>query len=94
MSRARGSEPAPAIWSTTDVGVAAYLRLNGLELHKITRAGKQNGRSIFGRWHFRDPEGVAGQLCAEYANSAFCRFDQEKRSLTSLVANVRKTKAW
>lgn len=63
------------IFKTTDLGVAAYCKLNGLDLAEV------RGREF----HFSDPDGKARALAIAYANSECSRFDHEIRSLKKMT---------
>ena len=69
-------------WSTTDIGVAAFLRLKG---YKILKAGRQAGRNSRFVFVFDDPGGTADGHAIDYANSDCQRFDAEIRNLKKLI---------
>ena len=65
------------IFKTTDLGVAAYIKLKGLTL-----IGHERNEFIFA-----DPNGEAKSLVIEFANSECNRFDHEIRSLKKMKYN-------
>ena len=75
--------------STTDIGLAAYYLLHGLELTGIER--DPNVRNTLDCiFCFRDPAGVADELLIRWTNSAEQRFDNQMRALRKLVAQARR----
>lgn len=90
MSKGRAPALPEGAVSTTDIDIAAYWHLHGLELLKIERAGRQNGKSIFARFYFRDPGDLADGLAVRYIGSESFKHDKSKRGLSSAWKNTRK----
>ena len=65
-------------YSTSDIALAAYLKLRGLILIECDRGDKFN-------FVFDDPEGIAESLALEFANSDMRRYDDEMRSLKKVI---------
>lgn len=63
---------------TSDIALAAYLKLKGLKLVKCTRADK----FVF---EFEDQEELAETLAIEFVNSECRKFDDEMRSLKKII---------
>lgn len=63
---------------TSDIALAAYLKLKGLKLIECSREEK----FIF---IFEDPENRARNLALEFANSEIRRYDDEMRSLKKVI---------
>jgi len=66
------------IYKTSDLALAAYLKLNGLKFVKGNRDGKF-------QFVFEDPENKAEDLAIEFVNSEFRKFDDEIRSLKKII---------
>lgn len=69
---------AVTTYSTSDIALAAYLKLRGLILIECDRGDKFN-------FVFEDPEGIAGSLALEFVNSDMRRYDDEMRSLKKVI---------
>jgi hypothetical protein len=69
-----------SIFVTSDLPLAAYLVIKGLQIQK---AKKISG----GKFEFilDDPDGVAEQYAIEYINSDFCKFDNTIRSIKKIL---------
>lgn len=65
-------------YSTSDIALAAYLKLSGLRLIECGRADKFN-------FVFEDPEGKAEQMAIEFINSDMRKYDDEMRSLKKII---------
>lgn len=74
------------IYETTDLAVAAWLRVHGLRLIK---AGFRNGKRGAHFYCFEDPDQLAPDLVVEFANSPEAKFDQTVRALKKLVYEGR-----
>lgn len=65
-------------YTTSDIALAAYLKLKGLKLINCTRADK----FVF---EFEDPEELAEDMAIEFVNSECRKFDDEMRSLKKII---------
>jgi len=65
-------------YSTSDIALAAYLKLRGLILIECGRGEKFN-------FVFEDPDNVAESLALEFVNSDMRRYDDEMRSLKKII---------
>jgi hypothetical protein len=65
-------------YTTSDIALAAYLKLKGLKLTHCTRADK----FVF---EFEDPEELAEDMAMEFVNSECRKFDDEMRSLKKII---------
>jgi len=63
---------------TSDIALAAYLKLCGLRLIECNRDSKFN-------FVFEDPEDKAEKLALDFANSDMRRYDDEIRSLKKII---------
>lgn len=63
---------------TSDIALAAYLKLKGLILVDCSRHDKF-------QFEFEDPNDEAQKLAIEFANSECRRFDDEMRSLKKII---------
>jgi hypothetical protein len=68
------------IYETSDIALAAYLKLKGLVLLKCERDKKFC-------FVFDDPENKAEELAIEFINSDMRRYDDEIRSLKKIIFN-------
>ncbi len=68
---------------TSDISLAAYLKLKGLVLINFGKADKFN-------FVFDDSEGLAKGLAIEFVNSDMRKYDDEIRSLKKLLYPVSK----
>jgi hypothetical protein len=79
-----------ATFTTTDLGIAAYYMVNGLELVGIER--DPNIRNTLDCvFCFRDDDDLAAELLLRWTNSKEQRFDEQMRALRKLVAQVRRS---
>ena len=69
-----------AVYTTSDIAIAAYLMLKGLKLISATR--ETSGRFKF---EFEDSESQAKALAVEYISSEFCVFDTHLKNLKKLL---------
>ena len=67
-------------FATTDLALAGYLKLRGLELVKIDRSNEK--RAVF---YFNDNLDVVEHMAIEFANSEFRKYDAEIRALKKLI---------
>ena len=69
-------------YTTSDIGIAAYLQLHGLKLVKRERAPT-------GRFHFEfeDEENICQLKSLEFLSSDFCKFDNNVRNLKKILLN-------
>ncbi len=67
-------------FATSDLALAGYLKLRGLELVKVDRSNPR--KAVF---FFDDTVDVAEQLMLEFANSDFRKYDAEIRALKKLI---------
>jgi hypothetical protein len=67
-------------FATSDLALAGYLKLRGLELAKVDRSNPR--KAVF---YFDDSIDVAEQLVLEFANSDFRKYDAEIRALKKLI---------
>ena len=67
-------------YSTSDIGIAAYLQLHGVKLIKCERSSS-------GRFHFEfEDENSECQLKSlEFLSSDFCKFDNIVRNLKKIL---------
>ena len=65
-------------YSTSDIALAAYLKLQGLILIQCDRGDKFN-------FVFEDPDNVAENLALAFVNSDMRRYDDEMRSLKKII---------
>lgn len=70
---------------TKDIGIAAYIFMNGLEIVSATR--EKNGKFSF---CFKDPQGLANIYKMNYVNSECQKFDNSLRNLKSLCYSSGK----
>ena len=68
---------------TSDIALAAYLKLRGLKLIGCERQDK----FVF---EFEDPEKQAEALALDFANSEIRRYDDEMRSLKKIIYSKNK----
>jgi len=65
-------------YKTSDIALAAYLKLKGLKLVQCSRDGKF-------QFVFEDPENQAEDLALEFVNSDIRKYDDEIRSLKKVI---------
>lgn len=63
---------------TSDIALAAYLKLRGLILVECSREDKFN-------FVFEDPDNEAESLALDFVNSDMRRYDDEMRSLKKII---------
>ena len=66
-------------YSTSDLGIAAYLKLKGVRLLECTRL--ESGRFYFS---FEDPDKCQA-LAMDFLESDFCKYDNITRNLKKLL---------
>ena len=71
---------APATYTTSDIGIAAFLQLKGYKLTVCNRGptGKFN-------FEFRDLDDTASTAALEFLDSDFCKFDNNVRNLKKIL---------
>jgi len=65
---------------TSDLSLAAFLSMKGLEIQKAAKLSGGKFEFILG-----DPEGKAELLSLEYVNSDFSKFDNQIRLIKKLL---------
>tara|TARA_Y100000114_G_C11711764_1_gene303847 strand:+ start:884 stop:1132 length:249 start_codon:yes stop_codon:yes gene_type:complete len=65
---------------TSDIGIAAYLQLQGVKLTKCKR--QDSGKFYF---EFLDTEDKCKILSLQFLESDFCRFDNNVRNLKKIL---------
>tara|TARA_B100000927_G_C16470334_1_gene471281 strand:- start:156 stop:368 length:213 start_codon:yes stop_codon:yes gene_type:complete len=68
------------MYSTSDIGIAAYLQLRGIKLKECRRL--ESGKFHFS---FEDPQGMCPALSIEFLDSDFCKFDNNVRNLKKIL---------
>jgi hypothetical protein len=86
-----GGNPSPSTLSTTDIALAAYYMVNGLELVDVRPIRGASG-SLDCEFKIRDERGVAPSLRIKFTSSPEFRFDSQTRSLRKLIAEARQRK--
>ncbi len=68
------------MFTTSDIGIAAYLQLKGLKLKECRRLDT-------GKFHFcfEDPDSRSQSLSLEFLDSDFCKFDNIVRNLKKIL---------
>ena len=68
------------MYTTSDIGIAAYLQLKGLKLTECKRLDS-------GKFHFsfEDPNQTCYSLALEFLDSEFCKFDNNVRNLKKIL---------
>jgi hypothetical protein len=68
------------MYSTSDIGIAAYLQLRGIKLKECKRLES-------GKFHFlfEDIEQLCPSLSLEFLDSDFCKFDNNVRNLKKIL---------
>ena len=69
-----------AIFVTSDIGIAAYLQLQGVKLISCKRL--ENGKFHF---EFEDPSQQGRLKALEFLDSEFCKFDNNVRNLKKIL---------
>ena len=67
-------------YTTSDIGIAAYLQLLGSKLLECSRL--PTGKFFF---KFEDSAGVCPQRALEFLESDFCKFDNNVRNLKKVL---------
>ena len=68
------------MFTTSDIGIAAYLQLKGLKLTACRRL--ETGKFYFS---FEDPKDQGQLFSLEFLDSDFCRFDNNVRNLKKVL---------
>tara|TARA_A100001011_G_C14047901_1_gene730598 strand:- start:208 stop:420 length:213 start_codon:yes stop_codon:yes gene_type:complete len=68
------------MFTTSDIGIAAYLQLKGFKLVECRRL--ETGKFHFS---FNDPNGECQGKSLEFLDSDFCRFDNNVRNLKKIL---------
>lgn len=68
------------MYTTSDIGIAAYLQLKGIKLVDCRRL--ETGKFHFA---FEDPEQKCSPLSLEFLDSEFCKFDNNVRNLKKVL---------
>lgn len=68
------------MYTTSDIGIAAYLQLKGIKLKECKRL--ETGKFHFS---FEDPEQKCSSLSLEFLDSEFCKFDNNVRNLKKIL---------
>jgi len=71
-------------YSTSDIALAAYLKLQGMLLVECGRDGQKF------RFVFEDPDDRGAHLALEFVNSECRRYDDEIRSLKKVLYSSGK----
>ena len=69
-------------YSTSDLSLAAFLLMRGLELKDAQRISSGKFKFLF-----NDPENKGKKLAVDFVNSEFCEFDNQVRNLKKLIYN-------
>ena len=68
------------IFVTSDIGIAAYLQLQGIKLISCKRL--ESGKFYF---EFEDSQGQCRARSIEFLESDFCKFDNNVRNLKKIL---------
>ncbi len=68
------------MYTTSDIGIAAYLQLKGFKLTECKRL--ESGKFYFA---FEDPAGKCAPMALEFLDSDFCKFDNNVRNLKKIL---------
>lgn len=68
------------MYTTSDIGIAAYLQLKGKKLTNCKRL--ETGKFHFS---FEDPDDKCSSLALEFLDSDFCKFDNNVRNLKKIL---------
>jgi hypothetical protein len=67
-------------FTTSDIGIAAYLQLQGNKLLKCSRL--ESGKFYF---EFADPDNDCRSKSIQFLDSDFCKFDNNVRNLKKIL---------
>ena len=67
-------------YTTSDIGIAAYLQLKSFKLLEYKRL--ESGKFFF---KFHDPEQTCSAAALEFLDSDFCKFDNNVRNLKKII---------
>ena len=67
-------------FQTSDIGIAAYVMMQGLKLNQASRGG--TGRFVF---VFIDPNNKGNQYAVDYVNSESAKFDANMKNLKNIL---------
>lgn len=67
-------------YTTSDIGIAAYLQLKNFKLVECRRL--ETGKFFF---RFQDPNQQCTALALEFLDSDFCKFDNNVRNLKKIL---------
>ena len=70
----------PKLFSTSDIGIAAYLQLQG---HKLVTCKRLEGGKFF--FEFEDTAEDCRMKSIQFLDSDFCRFDNNVRNLKKVL---------
>ena len=72
--------PEEKLYTTSDIGIAAYIQLKGIKLLECKRLDS-------GKFHFKflDEDCTCQQLSLEFLESDFCKFDNNVRNLKKIL---------
>lgn len=73
-------------YQTTDIAIAAYLKIKGF---RLIDAGLRKGQKGAHFYSFNDPDGQAHAMAVEFANSPEATYDAAHRALKKLVYSTR-----
>ena len=68
------------MYTTSDIGIAAYLQLKGFKLRECKRL--ESGKFFFS---FEDPDSKCQSTSLEFLDSDFCKFDNNVRNLKKIL---------
>ena len=68
------------MYTTSDIGIAAFLQLRGIKLVECRRL--ETGKFHFA---FEDPGSTGQVLALEFLDSDFCKFDNNVRNLKKIL---------
>lgn len=68
------------MYTTSDIGIAAYLQLKGFKLRECERL--ETGKFHFS---FEDPQSLCPGIALEFLDSDFCKFDNIVRNLKKIL---------
>lgn len=68
------------MYTTSDIGIAAYLQLKGIKLKECKRL--ETGKFHFS---FEDQSSQCPNLALEFLDSDFCKFDNNVRNLKKIL---------